>query len=117
MDYKILLKMRNNNKLYYSISEVSNLAGVKPYVLRYWESEFKNLKPRKSMGGRRTYTSKDIDIILLIKKLLYENKYSIQGARNKFKEIKKGTEFPHKVGEDIIQEISNGLKEVLEILK
>ena len=68
-------------KLYYSISEVSKLTKLKAYVLRYWETEFTQLKPSKNRAGNRTYTQKDIDIILKIKDLLYEEKYTIEGAR------------------------------------
>ncbi len=68
-------------KLYYSISEVSKLTKLKAYVLRYWESEFSQLKPSKNRAGNRTYRQKDIDLILKIKDLLYKEKYTIEGAR------------------------------------
>ena len=68
-------------KLYYSISEVSKLTNLKAYVLRYWETEFTQLKPSKNRAGNRTYRQKDIDLILKIKGLLYEEKYTIEGAR------------------------------------
>ena len=68
-------------KLYYSISEVSKLTKLKAYVLRYWETEFTQLKPSKNRAGNRTYRQKDIDLILKIKYLLYEEKYTIEGAR------------------------------------
>ena len=68
-------------KLYYSISEVSKLTKLKAYVLRYWETEFTQLKPSKNRAGNRTYRQKDIDLILKIKNLLYEEKYTIEGAR------------------------------------
>ena len=69
-------------KLYYSISEVSKLTKLKAYVLRYWETEFSQLKPSKNRAGNRTYRQKDIDFILKIKDLLYKEKYTIEGARN-----------------------------------
>ena len=68
-------------KLYYSISEVSKLTNLKAYVLRYWETEFAQLEPSKNRAGNRTYRQKDIDLILKIKNLLYEEKYTIEGAR------------------------------------
>ena len=68
-------------KLYYSISEVSKLTKLKAYVLRYWETEFTQLKPSKNRAGNRTYRQKDIDLILKIKDLLYKEKYTIEGAR------------------------------------
>lgn len=71
-------------KLYYSIGEVSDLTGLKPYVLRYWETEFTNLSPGKNRAGNRVYTEKDIETILEIKRLLYQDKFTIQGARQFF---------------------------------
>ena len=73
-------------KLYYSISEVSEITELKAYVLRYWETEFSQLKPPKNRAGNRTYRQKDIEIILKIKDLLYSKKYTIDGARNFLKE-------------------------------
>ncbi|UCD39391.1 MAG: MerR family transcriptional regulator [Fidelibacterota bacterium] len=72
-------------KLYYSIGEVSEIAGLKPYVLRYWETEFSNLSPAKNRAGNRIYTDKDINLILEIKRLLYQEKFTIKGARQYFK--------------------------------
>lgn len=68
-------------KLYYSIGEVSKDTELKQYVLRYWETEFKQLKPSKNKAGNRTYRQKDIDLILRIKELLYNQKFTIEGAR------------------------------------
>ena len=69
-------------KLYYSIGEVSKITELKAYVLRYWETEFKQLKPPKNRAGNRTYRQSDIDLILHIKDLLYTEKFTIEGARN-----------------------------------
>lgn len=68
-------------KLYYSISEVSKIAEIEQYVLRYWETEFEQLKPQKNRAGNRIYTNKDIQLILHIKTLLREKKYTIEGAK------------------------------------
>lgn len=68
-------------KLYYSISEVSKLTGLEQYILRYWETEFEQLNPSKNRAGNRIYTNKDIKLILNIKKLLREEKYTIEGAK------------------------------------
>tara|TARA_B110000116_G_C16617830_1_gene482389 strand:+ start:343 stop:678 length:336 start_codon:yes stop_codon:yes gene_type:complete len=70
-------------KLYYSISEVSKITDLKQYVLRYWETEFSNLKPKKNSAGNRIYKQSDIDLIKRIKHLLYIKKYTIDGAREK----------------------------------
>lgn len=68
-------------KLYYSISEVSKIADIEQYVLRYWETEFEQLKPQKNRAGNRIYTNKDIQLIMHIKELLREKKYTIEGAK------------------------------------
>ena len=68
-------------KLYYSIGEVSKITELKQYVLRYWETEFKQLNPNKNKAGNRTYRQKDIDLILDIKNILYKEKFTIVGAR------------------------------------
>ena len=74
-------------KLYYRIGEVAKLTGIKPYVLRYWESEFRWMAPQKSRSKQRLYRRKDIDTILLIKRLLYEERYTIAGARKLLREM------------------------------
>ncbi|MBA4348892.1 MAG: MerR family transcriptional regulator [Thermodesulfovibrio sp.] len=70
-------------KLFYKIGEASRIVEVESYVLRYWETEFPFLSPRKSKSGQRIYTKKDIDLLLQIKKLLYEERYTIDGVRRK----------------------------------
>jgi DNA-binding transcriptional MerR regulator len=75
------------DKRYYRIGEVSRITEVKPYVLRYWESEFRWMAPQKSRSKQRLYRRRDIDIILLIKKLLYEQRFTIEGARRKLREL------------------------------
>lgn len=69
------------DKLYFRIGEVAKLAGIKPYVLRFWESEFSGLGPKKSGTGHRLYRRKDVELVLEIKRLLYEKRFTIEGAR------------------------------------
>ena len=69
------------DKLYFRIGEVSKLAGIKPYVLRFWETEFPGLGPKKSGTGHRLYRRKDVELVLEIKRLLYEERFTIEGAR------------------------------------
>ena len=76
-----------SEKRYYRIGEVSKLTGVKPYVLRYWESEFRWMSPQKSRSKQRLYRKRDIDMILLIKKLLYGQRFTIAGARKKLRDM------------------------------
>ncbi len=79
-------------KLYYSISEVSKITNLEQYVLRYWESEFDELKPAKNRAGNRIYTNKDIQLILFIKKLLRDERYTIEGAKQVLKTYSPGIE-------------------------
>src|SRR5882672_2218684 len=69
------------DKLYFRIGEVSRLAGIKPYVLRFWETEFSTLGPKKSGKGHRLYRRKDVELVLEIKHLLYDKRFTIEGAR------------------------------------
>ncbi len=75
------MKQIGIKKLYYSISEVSKITGLEQYVLRYWESEFEQLRPAKNRAGNRIYTNRDIKLILYIKKLLRDERYTIEGAK------------------------------------
>ena len=90
-----LLKRRENenpisyDRLYYRIGEVSRITGLKPHVLRYWESEFKVIKPHKGGSQQRLYRRKDLDLILKIKKLLYEEGFTIAGAKKKIRDIER----------------------------
>ena len=77
------------DKLYYSIREVAEHTGVEPHVLRYWESEFPSLKPKRARSGARNYRKRDIEEILVIKRLLHEEGYRIEGARKHLLELKR----------------------------
>lgn len=79
----------SQDRLYYRIGEVSRITGIKPHVLRYWESEFKMIKPYKGSSLQRLYRKKDLDIIFKIKKLLYEEGFTIAGAKKKIREMEK----------------------------
>ena len=80
------MKSLGIKKLYYSISEVSKITDLEQYVLRYWESEFEELKPSKNRAGNRIYTNRDIKLILYIKTLLRDEKYTIEGAKKVLEE-------------------------------
>ncbi|HEY4716115.1 MAG TPA: MerR family transcriptional regulator [bacterium] len=80
-----------SEKLYFKIGEVSNITGIKPYVLRYWEDEFPIIDPVKTGGKHRLYRKKDIENIMVIKKLLYEERLTIAGAKKKIIEMKDRT--------------------------
>src|SRR5256714_15681936 len=113
------------DKLYFKIGEVSDLLGVEPYVLRYWETEFPVLSPKKSGTGHRLYRRKDVELLLRIKHLLYEKRFTIQGARQTLhSEAKapKPAKVPKRVqaelfSEDPLPEIRRELQDILDILK
>ena len=75
-------------KLYYKIGEVSQITGVEPYVLRYWESEFKIISPVRTNSKQRLYRKRDLELILEVKKLLYKEKFTIAGAKKRLQELK-----------------------------
>jgi DNA-binding transcriptional MerR regulator len=79
-------------KEYYSISEVCDLVGLKPHVLRYWETQFPLLNPSKNRSGNRVYQRKEIKLILFVKHLLYEDKFTVEGAKQKMEQLRKGGE-------------------------
>lgn len=104
-------------KLYYSISEVSELTGIKQYVLRYWESEFNILAPNKNRSGNRIYTEDDINKVFLIKKLLYEEKFTVDGAKVRLQELSNTSGNKSENQTALINEIRNDLKEILSELR
>ena len=116
------MKPKPIKKLYYSISEVSKLTSLKQYVLRYWETEFPELRPSKNRAGNRIYRLNDIKLIFLIKKLLYEEKYTIEGARQKLKgmhqdkTIQMAIPFRDSSKDDLFAEMKKDLNNILNIL-
>ena len=109
-------------KLYYSIGEVSDMTDLKSYVLRYWETEFSQLKPPKNRAGNRTYRQKDIEIILNIKDLLYTKKFTIDGARNviQSKRVPGSSSLNSStLNQDqklILKKVKNSLEDILKII-
>lgn len=79
----------SQERLFYRIGEVSRITGIKPHVLRYWESEFKVIKPHKGNSLQRLYRKKDVDLILKIKRLLYEEGFTISGAKKKIRDFER----------------------------
>jgi DNA-binding transcriptional MerR regulator len=104
-------------KVYYSIGEVCDLTGLKPHVLRYWESQFEVLSPSKNRAGNRVYRSKDIELVLLVKHLLYEEKYTIEGANRRLLEMRKEGELKGERQEVVAPEFLAGIKSELEALQ
>ena len=120
------------DKLYFRIGDVSRLTGIKQYVLRYWESEFPGLGPKKSGTGHRLYRRKDVELVLEIKHLLYEKRFTIEGAR-KWLETKEKpataaakpvAKAPERQGElfpslplEALDEIRRELEQIVKLLK
>ncbi len=118
-----LMEEKAIKKLYYSIAEVSKITALKPYVLRYWETEFSEIRPAKNRAGNRIYKKNDIRIILLIKKLLYQQKYTIEGAKQRLLKLKEAQHGKTQMSlsklksDEVIEEIRIELQEILNILK
>ena len=104
-------------KLYCSIGEVSKMTELKAYVLRYWETEFKQLKPPKNRAGNRTYRQSDIDLILYIKDLLYTKKFTIEGARYQLATEKDGKKEDVAAPVESVQQAAPARKETLLKIK
>ncbi len=106
-------KKISTDRLFYKIGEISNVVDIEPHVLRYWETEFPFLNPRKNKTGQRIYTRKDMEIVLQIKNLLYKEKYTIAGVRKIFGS---NTLRKNSVSMETIQGVKKRLREILDIL-
>ncbi len=108
-------------KAYYSIGDVCDLTGLKPHVLRYWETQFDILRPTKNRAGNRVFRPKDVELILLVKNLLYEQKYTIEGANQKLLGMRKEgdlEEEQHEVmGPEFLASMKSDLEDLLEVLR
>ena len=112
-----------DSKLYRSISEVSDMLDVKPHVLRYWETQFSVLKPRKNRAGNRVYRPEDLKVLFRIRELLYDRRFTIEGARKKIQDEKKEAQPQVEMGfvdaerKLILGEIKHDLQTLLAKLK
>ena len=121
------MQAREIKKLYYSISEVSKITDLKQYVLRYWETEFPQLRPSKNRAGNRTYKSHDLDLISEIQTLLYKRKFTIKGARQYLKDIHTSpasvekivqiSESPSELDLKTLKNLRNGLNEIIKTIE
>ncbi|MBN2439333.1 MAG: MerR family transcriptional regulator [Deltaproteobacteria bacterium] len=113
-----MMKVSIPDKSYFRIGEVSRLLGVKPYVVRYWESEFKTVRPIRTRSDQRLYRHKDVEELLMIRTLLYEEKFTINGARKQLQKMR-GEEAV--AGRDrwdgLLDEIEKGLRMIREIVR
>jgi DNA-binding transcriptional MerR regulator len=100
-------------KRYFRIGEVSRIIGVETYVLRYWESEFPQIRPSRADSNQRTYQRKDLEVLSKIKRLLYEEKLTIEGARRRLKQEKKQKNM---TPQECLQEVKSELKDILKTL-
>ena len=103
-----------DNKRFFRIGETSHIIGVKPYVLRYWEKEFQNIRPKRADSRQRTYQREDIETIGEIKKLLYEEKLTIEGVRRRLKSVNNVSSVPP---DTLLKEIKEELSQILKILQ
>ncbi len=104
---------------FFSIGEVCNLTDLKPHVLRYWESQFRFLSPAKNRSGNRVYKAREVELILLVKHLLYSEKYTIDGARQRIEEYRRSGELKSAAKDaqgSVIRELRTALEDVLETL-
>ena len=104
-------------KAYYSIGEVCDLTGLKAHVLRYWETQFELLRPTKNRAGNRVFRPKEIEMILLMKHLLYEKKFTIDGARQRLLDMRRGGEIPQSGKDAAGRDFLAGMKQDLQLLK
>ena len=121
------MEARDIKKLYYSIGEVSEITGLKQYVLRYWETEFSQLRPSKNRAGNRTYKSPDLDLISEIQTLLYKRKFTIKGARQYLKDMHNSstssekivqiTKSPNELDLKTLKNLRNGLSEIINTIE
>ena len=117
------MKAEIPNKLFYKIGEVSALTGVQPYVLRYWESEFKLLRPKKNRAGQRVYRRPDLDLVMRIKQLLYEERLTLEGAKKRLRQDVKGRgqqlelEIQEGPWGDLLRRVRTRLEGMRQILK
>ncbi len=100
-------------KEYYSIGEVCELTGLKPHVLRYWEAQFEALNLSKNRAGNRVFRPKEIELVLLVKHLLYEKKFTIEGARQRLMDMRQRGEMARARKEVVDQEFLSGLRQEL----
>lgn len=104
-------------KVYYSIGEVCDLSGLKPHVLRYWETQFDVLNPTKNRAGNRVYRSRDVEVVLMVKRLLYEEKYTIEGANQKLVDMRRDGGLEGHTEDVVAPEFLTGIKSELEELR
>ena len=102
------------DKLFFKISEVFDIVGVEPYVLRFWETEFPGLAPEKSKAGHRVYKRKDVENILRVKELLYERGFTIAGAR---KQLSKGRGSKKADRDEVLTRVRKELRDILTLLQ
>jgi DNA-binding transcriptional MerR regulator len=101
---------------YYSIGEVCEMAGLKPHVLRYWETQFRELSPSKNRAGNRVYRAREIKLIELVKHLLYEEKYTIDGARKQLEQLRADDQLEKEAAQALDRQALHRLREGLEQL-
>jgi len=118
------MAQRDSERLYYSISEVCEMTDLKPHVLRYWETAFPVLRPSKNQAGNRVYRPRDVELIKLIRRLLYDERFTVDGARQKIDELRRESEpdqmeleLAHPDSSDpVLSDVCRELRDIIAIL-
>jgi DNA-binding transcriptional MerR regulator len=114
------MTLPNPVQQFFSIGEVCQLTDLKPHVLRYWESQFKFLNPAKNRSGNRVYKAREVELIMLVKNLLYIEKYTIEGARIRLEQFRKhGDLRSHATAalrQETVREVARDLEDILAVL-
>jgi DNA-binding transcriptional MerR regulator len=108
------------DKPFFKIGETARMCGVKPYVLRYWETEFRSVKPQKTRSQQRLYRKRDVELLLRIRHLLYEERFTIEGARTRLRELGHDEAAPPmppppEVSPEVLRKIKQGLQDLIRI--
>ena len=108
------------DKPFFKIGETARMCGVKPYVLRYWESEFRSIKPQKTRSLQRLYRKRDVELLLRIRHLLYDERFTIEGARTRLRELGHDEAPaplppPPDVSPEVLRKIKQGLQDLIRI--
>ena len=120
MSMSVTAASRIPDKPFFKIGETARMCGVKPYVLRYWESEFRSLKPQKTRSQQRLYRKRDVELLLRIRHLLYDQRFTIEGARTKLRELGHDEAAaplppPPDVPPEVLRKIKQGLQDLIRI--
>ena len=105
------------DKAYFRIGEVSKILAVEPYVIRYWETEFKTVKPVRTQTAQRLYRKKDVEALLLIRDLLYRQRFTIDGAKRQIEKMRDKADLPDRTAEDRLVQVKKELLQIRDMIR